>query len=42
MKILNKMDEIKIEDVSFAVKLSCVYTIRNLQNGNVYMGKDTV
>ena len=40
MKISNKMDEISIEDVSSDISPSCVYLIRNLQNGKIYVGKD--
>lgn len=39
MKISNKTDEIKIEDVASVIEVSCVYLIRNLQNGKVYIGK---
>lgn len=38
MKISNKMDEIRIEDISAVIEPSCVYLIRNLHNGKRYVG----
>lgn len=39
MKISNKVDEIKIEDVSAYIAVSCIYMMKNLYNGKVYIGK---
>ncbi|MCX4351681.1 MAG: GIY-YIG nuclease family protein [Lachnospiraceae bacterium] len=39
MKLSNKMDEIKIEDVSVNMASSCIYLMKNLHNGKVYIGK---
>lgn len=38
MKISNKTDEIRTGDISAVIELSCVYLIRNLNNGKVYVG----
>lgn len=38
MKISNKVNEIRIEDISADIKPSCVYLIRNLHNGKAYVG----
>lgn len=39
MKISNKVDEIRIEDVSANMDLSCIYLMKNLYNEKVYIGK---
>ena len=38
MKISNKVNEIRIEDISTDIEPSCVYLIRNLHNGKAYVG----
>lgn len=38
MKISNKVNEIRIEDISADIEPSCVYLIRNLHNGKAYVG----
>lgn len=38
MKISNKTDEIRTGDISAVIEPSCVYLIRNLNNGKVYVG----
>lgn len=39
LKISNKVTEIRIENVSANMALSCVYLIKNLNNGKTYIGK---
>ena len=39
MKISNNVNEIRIEDISANIELSCIYLIENLCNGKVYIGK---
>ncbi len=41
IKISNKVDEIRVEDISEDIALSCVYLMKNLYNGKVYIGKTT-
>lgn len=36
MKISNKVDEIRIEDVSANIAVSCIYMMKNLYNGKIY------
>lgn len=38
MKISNKVNEIRIEDISADIESSCIYLIRNLHNGKTYVG----
>ena len=38
MKISNKVNEIRIEDISTDIEPSSVYLIRNLHNGKAYVG----
>lgn len=39
MKISNNVSEIRAEDISANIELSCIYLIENLYNGKVYVGK---
>lgn len=39
MKISNNVNEIRIEDISANIELSCIYLIENLCNGKVYIKK---
>lgn len=39
MKISNNVSEIRAEDISVNIELSCIYLIENLYNGKVYIGK---
>lgn len=39
MKISNNLSEIRVEDISANIELSCIYLIENLYNGKVYIGK---
>lgn len=39
MKISNNVGEIRLEDISANMALSCIYLMKNLYNGKVYIGK---
>lgn len=39
MKISNRIEEINVEDVARDIFISCIYMVRNLNNGKIYVGR---